>query len=174
MDAGAIAMSVFSNAIVAFSRSSGPGGQNVNKVNTKVTASIALEKIEGLSQAERIAVKARLSGRIRGDGVLQVRVQETRNQGRNREIALELIGTVISGFLWFCVKIRPFTPDYDCFPNPNNTTNQNFTATPISESINPTCFCCQVLMKPVFSIFRIIPLPGRRISNDFEVLSCSA
>lgn len=95
MDAGAIAMSVFSNAIVAFSRSSGPGGQNVNKVNTKVTASIALEKIEGLSQAERIAVKARLSGRIRGDGVLQVRVQETRNQCRNREIALERMISLI-------------------------------------------------------------------------------
>ncbi|MCE5256081.1 MAG: aminoacyl-tRNA hydrolase [Spirochaetaceae bacterium] len=95
MDKRIIAESVARRAEISFSRSSGPGGQNVNKVNTKVTASIPLDKLEGLSRKELDAVLRRLAGRIRGDGVLLVRVQDTRNQGLNREIALERMISLI-------------------------------------------------------------------------------
>ena len=79
-----------------FSRSGGPGGQNVNKVNTKALAKIALDEIQGLSDSERAQVRERLASRINQEGFLAVQVREERSQGANREIAeARLISLVI-------------------------------------------------------------------------------
>jgi ribosome-associated protein len=88
MDRSALRGSIFTKASVEFSRSSGPGGQNVNKVNTKVTARIALGDIEGLSDAERFLVLSKLANRITRENEIVIQVQEERTQGANREIAL--------------------------------------------------------------------------------------
>ena len=83
MDRDKINESIARQAHISFSRSSGPGGQNVNKVNTKVTLAIPLEHIEDLNEREREAVERRLAGRV-----LVLHVQDTRNQALNRKIAL--------------------------------------------------------------------------------------
>lgn len=79
-----------------FSRSSGPGGQNVNKLNTKVTARVRLDRIAGLSVAEKLAAAARLARRMTSGGELVVQVQEERSQAENREIAVRRLASLLA------------------------------------------------------------------------------
>ncbi len=74
-----------------FSRSGGKGGQNVNKVNTKVFAYISFDQIEGLTDAEKKQVKMRLASNINKENQLFVSVQQERSQELNRKIALQII-----------------------------------------------------------------------------------
>jgi ribosome-associated protein len=83
-------------AEISFSRSSGPGGQNVNKVNTKASLFAPLARIEGLSGAERGHLAVKLAGRLTADGVLVVQVQDTRSQARNRELAVERVLSILT------------------------------------------------------------------------------
>lgn len=70
------------------SRSSGPGGQNVNKVNTRVTLLFDVDKSPSLSPQQRELLRLRLPGRINRDGVLRVVSQRHRTQSANRETAV--------------------------------------------------------------------------------------
>ncbi len=71
------------------SRSSGPGGQNVNKLNTRMTLLFDLENSPSLSQADKELIKRRLSTRINNKGVLRVVCQQHRTQAANRRTAVE-------------------------------------------------------------------------------------
>jgi ribosome-associated protein len=66
------------------SRSGGPGGQNVNKVSTKITLSFDVESSSALSEEQKRAVRHKLATRINNDGVLQIVSQRTRSQELNR------------------------------------------------------------------------------------------
>lgn len=88
MNRDALLNSLLEHIQLDFSRSSGPGGQNVNKVNTKVTARLRLADIDGLSLEELALVREKLSGRITTQDEVVVVVQEERSQMRNREIAV--------------------------------------------------------------------------------------
>jgi ribosome-associated protein len=71
------------------SRSSGPGGQNVNKLSTRVTLQFDVLKSASLTEDQKRRVLAKLKSRISKDGVLRVSCQQSRSQAANREGAVE-------------------------------------------------------------------------------------
>jgi len=72
-----------------FSRSSGPGGQNVNKVETKVRLLFDLRGSRSLSSEQRARIEERLSTRITKGGVLHVSSQRHRTREANRRATIE-------------------------------------------------------------------------------------
>jgi len=79
MDPTAIKSWIEAHGEEVFSRSSGPGGQHVNKTSTRVQLSIDTALLEGVSDDERLRLPARM----------MVVVQDERSQLTNREIAVE-------------------------------------------------------------------------------------
>ncbi|MBN1321018.1 MAG: aminoacyl-tRNA hydrolase [Thermoleophilia bacterium] len=77
------------------SRSSGPGGQNVNKVNTRVTLLFDVDESPSLSEQQRQTVRTRLAGRINREGVLRVVSQRHRTQLANRETAVQRFANLL-------------------------------------------------------------------------------
>lgn len=70
-----------------FSRSGGPGGQNVNKVNTQVTLHVPIAALD-LAEADVGRVRERLGSRLTADDEVVVTASETRSQVQNRMTAL--------------------------------------------------------------------------------------
>lgn len=78
------------------SRSSGPGGQNVNKVNTKVTLKLDIAHAEALTEDERQMLLHKLAPRLTTEGVLVLMSQDKRSQLQNREAVLEKLDKLLS------------------------------------------------------------------------------
>jgi ribosome-associated protein len=80
-------------------RASGPGGQNVNRVATKVLLEVDLDAIEGLADDQRARLRQLAGRRIDARGRLVVTSQATRAQARNVEDAREKLRRLVAAAL---------------------------------------------------------------------------
>jgi len=85
----------FSELEFRFSRSSGPGGQHVNRTATRVEVLFDVSKSPSLDEDERARIMEKLAGRLEGDGVLRVVAQSERSQLRNRRDAVQRLQTLL-------------------------------------------------------------------------------
>ncbi len=70
-------------------RSSGPGGQHVNKTASKVEVSFDLETSQALSHNEKERLRNKLASKISTDGTISLNCSETRSQHRNKALVIE-------------------------------------------------------------------------------------
>jgi ribosome-associated protein len=92
---------------LAFTRSSGPGGQNVNKVASKVELRVDLSRIEGLREDARRRLDALTASRRDAEGRLLVTSQRTRDQHRNLEDARDKVRDFVARALRAPKRRRP-------------------------------------------------------------------
>ncbi|PHQ98954.1 MAG: aminoacyl-tRNA hydrolase [Marinosulfonomonas sp.] len=94
----------------SFTRSSGPGGQNVNKVSSAVELRFEAQRSPQLTGAVKARLKRLAGRRWTLDGAIVIRAEETRSQARNREMARERLVKMIEQALFVPkrrVKTRP-------------------------------------------------------------------
>jgi len=82
-----------------FSRSGGPGGQNVNTRDTKVEVIFDVARSPSLGPVQRARVIDNLAGRLDAEGKLHVVASDARTQGQNRELATERMKEILAGAL---------------------------------------------------------------------------
>ncbi len=89
----------------SFDRSSGPGGQNVNKVATRATLRIEIATLRGAMPADAVARLIALAGdRVNKAGELVLHDESTRSQRRNREACVERLAQLVAQAM---VRPRP-------------------------------------------------------------------
>jgi ribosome-associated protein len=77
-------------------RSSGPGGQHVNKTSSKVEVHFNIEKSDAFSESEKERLLERLASRINSEGSIVLQCGETRSQHRNKAIVIQRVLDLLS------------------------------------------------------------------------------
>ncbi len=88
-------------------RSSGAGGQNVNKVSSKVVLSFDLQHSQALTDEEKLLVGTKLSSRLTTDAILILNCDEDRSQLRNKEIVIKRFLELIKNALLVPKERKP-------------------------------------------------------------------
>jgi ribosome-associated protein len=99
-----------SELTITFARSSGKGGQNVNKTSTKVFIHWPIGKSGVLSDEEKNRVRAQLSNKINNEDELVIFSEEERSQVQNRELAINKLQSLVSSALHVPKKRRATRP----------------------------------------------------------------
>ncbi len=94
----------------SFSRSAGPGGQNVNKVNSKVTLRWSVQRSPNVSEDLRRRFVTRYARRVSKDGDLVLTSQRFRDQGRNVADCLEKLRAMLQAVARPPRRRRPTRP----------------------------------------------------------------
>lgn len=80
-------------------RSSGAGGQHVNKVSSKVEVSFDIIASEGLTEEEKLLLNQKLSSRLTKSGVLRIQCGDSRSQHRNKELVIQRLLDILAAGL---------------------------------------------------------------------------
>jgi ribosome-associated protein len=88
-------------------RSSGAGGQNVNKVSSKVVLSFDLQNSKSLTDEEKALAEMRLSSRLTNENILILQCDEDRSQLRNKDIVIKRFFEVMENAL---KEVKPRKP----------------------------------------------------------------
>lgn len=91
-------------------RSSGAGGQHVNKVSSKVELTFNIATSEGLSDREKQRIQLKLQSRLTNDGALVLQCDEARSQHRNKDLVVKRFFEILKNALVVPKKRKPTKP----------------------------------------------------------------
>tara|TARA_R110001583_G_scaffold47611_2_gene149059 strand:+ start:8896 stop:9318 length:423 start_codon:yes stop_codon:yes gene_type:complete len=92
------------------SRSSGPGGQHVNKVSSRVELRFDVRESQLLEESDKAIIFLKLATRINNDGILSIVVQADRSQLKNKQAAVEKFFDLLTQVFTPVKKRRPTKP----------------------------------------------------------------
>jgi len=92
------------------SRSSGPGGQHVNKVSSRVELRFNVRESQVLSEDDKVKISKKLATRINNEGILSIVVQADRSQLKNKQAAIEKFFDLLTQVFTPVKKRRPTKP----------------------------------------------------------------
>jgi ribosome-associated protein len=110
MDTFLLHNAIHAAARAGFARSGGPGGQNVNKLNTKVCLRLNLDDLAGLSEAEYVRLRETLGSRVTGEGEVVINADEERSRLTNLRRAYARMEALITAAARLPKRRRPTKP----------------------------------------------------------------